>query len=131
MNTNYPGKILIIDDDQDIRNIYGDFLTGEGFKIDFAVDGKDGLEKIQQGGYDLILLDIMLPKMDGLSILKHLKQFPVHVYNGPIIMLSALDQEQIVKNAADLGAKGYLQKSNFNPKQALEKIYEFLQQKNN
>lgn len=126
-NPTYPGKILLIDDDQDARAIYGEFLTQSGFIVEFAVDGEEGLIKILDGGYDLILLDIMMPKIDGLSILKKLQERPQSVYNGPIVVLSALDQEVVIKQALELGAKGYLPKANFNPKQALDKIAEFMQ----
>ncbi len=123
----YPGKILIIDDDKDTLDIYYQFLTEAGYKVDLAEDGEQGLAKILEGGYDLILLDIMMPKMDGITILKTLKENPPNVYNGPIVMLSVLDQDQIVKSALDLGATGFLPKSSLTPDQALAKIAEFLQ----
>ncbi|MDO8498738.1 MAG: response regulator [bacterium] len=123
----YPGKVLLIDDDSDTRDIYREFLTEAGYEVDLAQDGQEGLAKILQGGYDLILLDIMLPKIDGLGILRKIqtRPQPTH-YNGPIIVLSALDQDYIVKEALGLGAKGYLAKSGMTPDQALSKISEFL-----
>ncbi|MBI2011753.1 response regulator [Candidatus Daviesbacteria bacterium] len=127
MNPTYPGKILLIDDDQDTRDIYSEFLTNGGFSVDLAADGEEGLAKILQGGYDLILLDIMMPKIDGITILKKLKENPPDVYNGPIVILSALDQEYVVKSAMELGAKGFLAKSSMNPDEALKKISEFMQ----
>lgn len=124
----YPGRILMVDDDNDTRDIYGEFLTGAGYQVDFAKDGEEGLAKILQGGYDLILLDIMMPKIDGLGILKKLQEIPPDpsVYNGPIVVLSALDQDYIVEEAKKLGAKGFLAKSGMTPDQALNKINEFL-----
>ncbi len=125
---NYPGRILVIDDDKDIQDIYTEFLTQAGYQVDNAHDGQEGLTKILQGGYDLILLDIMMPKIDGLGLLKKLKENPPqNVYNGPIIVLSALDQDYIITQALNLGAKGYLKKSGMTPDQALNKISEFLQ----
>ncbi len=126
MDKSYPGRILLIDDDQDTRDLYFEFLTGAGYKVDLAKDGEEGLAKILQGGYDLILLDIMMPKLDGITILKKLKENPPSVYNGPIIMLSALDQEHVVKSAKDLGARGFLAKANMTPDLALQKIEELL-----
>lgn len=124
----YPGKILLIDDDKDIQDIYSEFLTQAGYKVDSAHDGQEGLSKILQGGYDLIILDIMMPKIDGLGILRKLKEDPPqNIYNGPIIVLSALDQEYVVNQAMELGAKGFLSKSGLTPDQALTKISEFLQ----
>lgn len=129
MPPSYPGKILLIDDDPDTISIYNEFLTEAGYQVDIARDGEEGLEKIRQGGYDLIILDIMMPKLDGMSILKQLKEHPSDVYNGPIIVLSALDQDQVVQSAMDLGAKGFLPKANLTPDVALQKISEFIQAK--
>lgn len=126
MSPSYPGRILIVDDDQDTRDIYGEFLTEAGFEVDYAKDGNEGLAKILEGGYDLVLLDIMMPKIDGITILKKLKENPPQGYNGPIVMLSALDQEHIVKSALDLGAAGFLSKTNVNPEEALNKVSEFM-----
>lgn len=124
----YPARILLIDDDRDIRDIYEEFLTQAGFRVEVAKDGQEGLAKIRQGGYDLILLDIMMPKINGLGILKTLKENPndPSVYNGPIVVLSVLSQESIIKQALEQGAKGYLIKSSVNPDEALNKISEFL-----
>ena len=126
MQPSYPGKILLIDDDKDTIDIYSEFLTDAGYKVDIAKDGKEGLDKIYSGGYDLILLDIMMPKIDGLAVLKELQKHPVTTYNGPIVVLSALDQDYVIKTALDSGAKGFLAKSKFNPQQALEKINELI-----
>lgn len=134
MNTSpvvYPGRILVIDDDEDIRNIYKDFLSEAGYKVELAKDGQEGLAKILQGGYDLILLDLMMPKIDGLGILRKLQVRPPSAnYNGPIVVISALDQDYIVKEALSLGAKGFLPKSGLNPDEALSRISEFLRQPN-
>ncbi len=129
MQPSDPGKILLIDDDPDTISIYSEFLTQAGYLVDIAKNGEEGLIKIRQGGYDLIILDIMMPKLDGMSILKKLKENPSGVYNGPIVVLSALDQENIIKSAMDLGATGYLPKANMTPDIALKKITEFIQQK--
>lgn len=127
MDNNYPGRILIVDDDADTRDIYGEFLTTAGYQVDFAHDGAEGLAKIIQGGYDLILLDIMMPKIDGLGVLKKLKERPEsNIYNGPIVVLSALDQEHVINEALRLGAKGFLNKSGMTPDQALTRISQFL-----
>lgn len=127
MEPKYPGKILLIDDDQDTRDIYSEFLTDAGYSVELAKDGEDGLVKILEGGYDLILLDIMMPKLDGITVLKKLKENPPTIYNGPIVMLSALDQDHVVKSAMDLGAVGFLAKAGMTPELALKKIPEFLQ----
>ncbi|RJP46540.1 MAG: response regulator [Armatimonadetes bacterium] len=127
MNSAYPGRILLVDDDADTRSIYSEFLEDAGYVVDIAVDGEEGLAKILEGGHDLILLDIMMPKLDGIGVLKRVKEINPEVYNGPIVMLSALDQEYIIKEALDLGARGFLRKSGMTPDLALDKISEFLQ----
>lgn len=129
MQPSFPGKILVIDDDPYIEDIYKEVLTEGGYKVDFASDGQDGLTKIFLGGYDLILLDIMMPKIDGLGILKILKDKPPNVYNGPIFVLSVLNQERIIKTALDLGASGYIIKSDLTPDQVLNKISAILAKK--
>ena len=125
----FPGKILVIDDDPDLRDLYKEVLTEGGYQIDVASDGQEGLTKILLGGYDLILLDIMMPKIDGIGILKRLKDKPPDVYNGPIFVLSVLNQDEIIKKAMDLGAKGYIIKSDLTPDQVLNKISAILLEK--
>lgn len=127
MGSGFPGRILIIDDDPDTRDVYREVLTEAGLTVEFAANGEEGLAKILQGGYDLILLDIMMPKIDGLAILKKLQGQEQTVYNGPIIVLSQLDQPQIIETAKSLGAKGYLVKSGMTPGQILEKVSALLQ----
>ncbi len=128
MQPSFPGKILVIDDDPYLRDLYKEVLTQGGYQVDIASDGQEGLTKILLGGYDLTLLDIMMPKIDGLKILKILKDKPPDVYNGPIFVLSVLNQDEIIKKAMDLGAKGYIVKSDLNPDQVLNKISGILEQ---
>lgn len=123
MTTNNK-KILIVEDDQFIREFYSDLLKDEGFEVELALDGQTGLEKIKQGGWSLVLLDIMLPKIDGLQILRKLN---VKTNSpGPIIMLTNLGSDSIINEAFGLGAVGYLIKSAMNPDQVLKEIKNFL-----
>lgn len=128
MKPTSQGRILLIDDDPDVQDIYREFLTSAGFLVEIARNGEEGLAKILEGGYDLILLDIMMPQIDGITLLKKVKEASTQrlIYNGPIIVLSVLDQPQIVNTALELGAKGYLVKSGLTPDQALDKIHQFL-----
>lgn len=123
------GKILLVDDDPDIKSIYKEVLTQAGYNFDYADNGEKGLAKILQGGYDLILLDIMMPKIDGISILKRLHENPPNpsVYNGPIFVLSQLNQKELVDTAISLGAKGYLVKAHLAPDDLLKRVGEILQ----
>ena len=120
-------KILIVEDDQFLREFYEELLQGEGYSVDAAADGDQGLTKISQGGYDLILLDIMLPKKDGMQILRELRVKPPTEFNGPIVVLTNLGQDAVIKECFDLGANGYLIKSALNPDQVLAEIKTYLE----
>ncbi len=127
MANSSPGRILIIDDDPDSQSIYEEVLKSAGYLVEVAKDGEEAYTKISQGGFDVILLDIMMPKIDGINVLKKLKANPPTVYNGPIIVISALNSPEIINNAMKLGAKGYIVKSSINPDQLVEKVAEIIQ----
>lgn len=124
---NTAKKILIVEDDQFLREFYQELLQSEGFIVDVAADGDDALSKAYVGGYALILLDILLPKKDGLQILRDLKVSPPREANGPIVVLTNLGQEVIIKQSFALGAGGYLIKSAMNPDQVLQEIRSYLE----
>lgn len=119
-------KILVVEDDEFLRELYDELLKGEGYEVTLAEDGEQGLTKISQGGFDLVLLDIMLPKMDGLEILRHLKDKPAAIKNGPTVLLTNLGQDSIIKEGFSLGASGYLIKAAMNPDQVLSEVKVFL-----
>lgn len=119
-------KILVVEDDEFLRELYDELLKGEGYEVTLAVDGEQGLSNISQGGFDLVLLDIMLPKMDGLEILRNLKSKPPAQKNGPVVLLTNLGQDSIIKEGFSLGASGYLIKSAMNPDQVLSEVKVFL-----
>jgi DNA-binding response OmpR family regulator len=122
-------KLLIVEDDQYLRELYIDILEDEGYDVDHAADGEEAYEKIHSGGYDLVLLDIMLPKMDGLKILEKIKnETPSVTPNKAIVILSNLGQETAVADAVARGAVGYMIKSDFTPDQVIAKVREFLAQ---
>jgi len=115
-------KILLVEDDKDFRELYESILTDAGYEVATAGDGEEGLAKASQGGFDLVLLDIMLPKRDGLSILSALKSKPPKIPNKSIMVLSNLSHEKALKEAVDLGAKGFLIKTNFTPDELVAKV---------
>jgi DNA-binding response OmpR family regulator len=119
-------KILLIEDDQFLRDMYNELLSDEGFEVTSCADGEEGFNKAEQGGYNLVLLDIMLPKMDGLQVLKTLQEKDLLGLNGPVVMLTNLGQDNIVKQGFDLGASGYLIKSALTPDQVLHEVRTFL-----
>lgn len=119
-------KILVVEDDQFLRELYDELLKEEGYEITLAEDGEKGLAQIQKGGFDLILLDIMLPKIDGLEILRRVKNKPPEKQNGSTVLLTNLGQDSIIKEGFSLGASGYLIKSAMNPDQVLSEVKVFL-----
>lgn len=121
-------KILIVEDDQFLREFYQELLESEGYQTDTAADGAMALGKLQEGGYELVLLDIMLPKKDGLQILRDLKLTPPRNQNGPIVVLTNLGQDTIIKESFNLGAEGYLIKSALNPDEVLTEVRSYLQE---
>lgn len=122
-------KILIVEDDQFLREFYQELLQSEGYSVDIAADGETGLKKIQETEYNLILLDIMLPKKDGLQVLRDLKVIPPKSPKCSIVVLTNLGQDSVIKQCFESGAVGYLIKSALNPEQVLKEITTYL--KNN
>lgn len=115
-------RILVVEDDQFLRDLYKELLTDEGYTVEAAADGEEGLAKMSAGGYDLVLLDIMLPKKDGLEIMRDLKGKPPVKANGPVLLLTNLGQEAIIKEGFEMGATGYIIKSAMTPEQVLHEI---------
>lgn len=120
-------RVLIVEDDQFLREFYQELLESEGMIVEAAAEGETALKKIHEGGYDLVLLDIMLPKKDGLQILKETKANPPAKANGPIVVLTNIGQDAIIKNCFEAGAAGYMIKSALNPDQVLQEIHNYLQ----
>ena len=117
-------KILIIEDEQFIRELYRDEIKREGYNTYTAENGKEGLLKVYELKPDLILLDIMLPKLSGLSLLKEIKNNK-GVKDIPVILLTNLGQDSVIKEAFSLGAEGYLLKASYTPAQIIEEINKF------
>jgi len=122
-----PSKktILLIEDDEFLAELYGTKLSLESYEVALASDGEKGLKMIREKKPSLILLDIILPKMDGFEILKAMKA-DKEVKNIPVILLTNLSQKDEVKKGLDLGAKDYLIKAHFMPSEVVKKIKETL-----
>ncbi|BCN29253.1 response regulator transcription factor [Anaeromicropila herbilytica] len=99
-------RIIIIDDDDDLRRLLKRCFENEGYDIETASDGEEGLNKIKSGNYDLIILDIMLPKMNGIEVLEELRK----EYIVPVILLSAKEQEMDIVDGLKSGADDYITK---------------------
>src|SRR3989344_7098024 len=98
-------KILLIEDDKFFREFYAQKLREKSIDVDQAGDGKEGLQKINQNIPDIILLDIIMPVMDGFQVLEELAK-QVATKNIPVLVFSTLGQEKDIQKAMELGAKG-------------------------
>ena len=110
-------KILIVDDEDMIREVIKEYSEDVGYQTDEAEDGKIALEKINKNTYDLLILDIMMPEMDGFTVLKNISKEKMI----PTIVLSARGEEYDKLNGFDLGIDDYLTKP-FSPKELIARI---------
>ena len=114
-------KVLIIDDDTTLCDMYSEELRAKGYQVALAHNGVSGLEAAEKEQPDIILLDVMMPKLNGFDTLKKLKE-DNKTSKIPVIVLSALVQEENKKKASALGASAYLVKSDALPKDVVNKI---------
>ena len=118
-------KILVVEDDDFLREVYVETLTDEGYVVEMAIDGEEGMQKIKQGGYDLVLLDIVMPKIDGLNVVKKIKSEGVQPNNKRLVFLTNLDKDEEIKEALALG-DGYLIKSQLTPGDLIREVKLYL-----
>lgn len=114
-------KILLVEDEDFIRDLYQRQLTKAGFQVKIAIDGQTGLKMLKAESFDLMLLDIMLPGMNGLQVLRDFKtQNP----SSPMItiLLTNLGQEAVIKEGFELGAQAYLIKASYTPDQVVMEV---------
>ena len=114
-------KILIIEDDKFLRELIVQKLIKEGYNISEAIDGEEGIKKIKEEKPDLVLLDLILPGIDGFEVLTQMKE-DQNITKIPVIILSNLGQKEDVERGLELGAIDYLIKAHFTPGEIIEKI---------
>ena len=114
-------KILFIEDESALHKTIGEVLTQQGYEMISALDGEIGLRLAQTKKPDLILLDLILPKIDGFGVLKQLKENK-KTKDIPVIVLTNLEGMQDVERAIKMGASTYLVKSNYDLEEVVEKI---------
>lgn len=114
-------RILIIEDDKMLLNMYELKLKGAGVEVITAADGASGLALAKSEKPDLILLDIILPKMDGFRVLKAIKE-DEEIKSKPVLMITNLGQEEDIQKGNALGAAGYLIKASTPPQVLVEEI---------
>lgn len=121
-------KILVVDDDEFLLDMYSMKFKEANFSIDVARSGKDALEKMQQNTYDVILLDIVMPALDGFEVLIQMKKLGLG--KGAIVLvLSNLGQKEDIERGMHLGAEDYIIKAHFTPREVVEKIKSHLAKK--
>lgn len=119
-------KILIVEDDKFLRELIVAKLSKEGYVVVETADGEEGIKKIKEENPDLILLDLILPGIDGFEVLSQIKNDPT-VSSIPVIILSNLGQREDIERGLSLGAKDYLIKAHFTPGEIIEKIKDTLE----
>lgn len=115
-------KILIAEDDFFIRDIYSKVFSLSGYEVQVAIDGIDALEKIKSQQYDMVLLDIMMPRMTGIDVLKNVRSLEPPTKNVPIFIITNLGQQNVIEEAFKLGMDGYILKSQVTPQQIVDEI---------
>ncbi len=115
-------KMLCVDDDDQLRTSLQQQFLDEGFDVETAIDGEMALEKIKNNQYDLILLDLKMPKMDGMSVLREVRKLEK---NPSIIMLTGVDEVATALECVKLGAKDYISKP-YDPEELLHIVIKVL-----
>ena len=118
-------KLLLVEDEKMLAEMYVTKFTSEGFEISHAADGEKGLVLAKELKPDLILLDIILPKIDGFAVLKELKQ-DATTRDIPVLLLTNLGQDEDVSKGKELGATDYLVKANHTPSEIVGKVKAFI-----
>ena len=118
-------KILLIEDEKMLVEMYSQKFEQEGFEVVSAFTAEEGLELAKKEKPDLIILDILLPRKNGVSFLKELKKEP-EISQIPVVALSNYDHPETKQEALALGVKEYIIKTDYTPKEIVEKIKEYL-----
>lgn len=121
-------KILLVEDDQDLQEMYETKFAMEGFEVVKAENGVEALNKISTAKPSIILLDIVMPEIDGFQVLKDLKANP-ETKEVPVILLTNLGQDGDIKKGMELGAVDYMIKANFTPNEVVAKVKKHLNKK--
>lgn len=116
-------SILVVEDENPLAKVLQDKLVSSGFHVEIVFNGEDALKKIHDKNFDLILLDIILPKIDGFRVLDKLKEMKINI---PVIVLSNLGQREDLKKAIDLGAVEYFVKSDVTLSDIASYVEDFL-----
>jgi CheY-like chemotaxis protein len=117
-------KILLAEDDTFLRDVYHEALKGDGFEVFLAVDGEEAFQKIKEGGWDVVLLDIVMPKMTGIDVLKKLGSDP-KAFAKHIVLLTNTEETKELDEVSGM-FDGLVMKSAITPGQLLDKVKAYL-----
>ncbi|MEA2097470.1 MAG: response regulator [Patescibacteria group bacterium] len=126
MNQDKKIKVLIIEDDSYISDMYKIKFESENFETIIANNGVKGLKFLEKNVPDIILLDIVMPKVDGFSVLKEIKK-NLKLNEVPVVFLTNLSQKENIERGFELGASSYIIKAHFTPSEVVKKIREVLE----
>lgn len=116
-NMSYEAKILLVDDDVKLSSMIKEYLESLGYEVETAETGKSGLRKVQNNTYDAVILDVMMPEMNGFEVLKEIRK----TVSVPVLMLTALGDESDRIVGLELGADDYLPKT-FSTRELLARL---------
>ncbi len=122
-------KALIIEDDSYISDMYRIKLESVNIQVVVAEDGMKGMKELEKDRFDVVLLDIIMPKVDGFSVLKMIKKDP-NLKDIPVILLTNLGQKESVEKGIELGAADYIIKAHFTPSEVVEKVIKVIENGN-
>ncbi len=122
--TDAKKKILVVEDEENMRTLYSKILEGADYVVETAEDGTKAYAKMKASPYNLVLLDIMMPEMDGIQVLEKLIRDgrKLETDSTPVVLLTNLGQDSLVAKGLSLGIRGYLMKSDYTPDQLLAEI---------
>jgi len=117
--------ILVVEDDKFLRDLLAYKIEERGYRMEVAVDGEEGIKQIKTLKPDLVLLDLILPGIDGFGVLGQVHDDP-QISQIPVIILSNLGQQEEIEKGLSLGAKDYMIKAHFTPQEVVDRIKKIL-----
>jgi CheY-like chemotaxis protein len=127
-NSKTKRKVCIVDDEANILEIYSTAFSKSGYDVVTAADGEEGLKVIRKQKPDIALIDIMMPKMDGMELMQELRKDP-DLQQIPIIIMSNVNDSETMRKTGELGISFYLVKSLFDPMKVVDHVKEVLHNK--
>lgn len=117
-------KILIVEDEEVLLNVLKDRFEAEGWGVAVATNGDEAMQALEKNSFNLVLLDLLMPKKDGFEVLKEVRDNP-ELNNLPIIVLSNLGGDEDIKRALELGANDYFVKTQHPMSEIVEKVKKY------